>query len=150
MTLKNAINFLESLKTSETKKSELKIYNQFIEILIKLEKREFKTDEIQSIELELDNLNLKSNPENSKKFFKNALSKFKSFLKDTFSLTSKDYYTNTSVSLGILFGVVVGVLIGERFERSLGISFGICMGLFIGTYIGCRMDAQAKADGNML
>ncbi len=150
MTLLNAINLLESLKDKTVKKSEIKVYSQFIDILLKVEKREFTTHEIESIEMELDNLALNSNPENRKKFFQKALTKFKNYLKNTFSLTSKGYYTNTSVSLGILFGVVFGVLIGEHFEKSLGFSFGICMGMFIGAYIGGRKDAQAKAAGNIL
>ena len=150
MTLQAAYNFFESLKTETTKKYEIKVYEKFLHILSELKIREFSKDEIQSIETELESLNLKSNPENRKKYFKKALSKFEKYLKDTFSLTSKGYYTNTSVSLGILFGVVFGLLIGERFEKSLGVSFGICMGLFIGAYIGRRKDAQAKAAGNML
>ena len=150
MALKNAIIFFESLKTKTTKKSELKIYEKFIYTLTELEKRAFTTDEIQSIEAELESLHLNSNPENSKKFFKKAFSKFENYLKDTFSLTSKGHYTNLSVSLGILFGVVFGVLIGERFEKSLGLSFGICIGLFIGAFIGKRLDALAKAAGNIL
>ena len=150
MTLKNAINFFESIKDETAKESEIKIYNQFIDILTKLEQREFSTDDIQSIETELDNLNLESNPENRKRFFKNTLRKFKSYLKETYSLTSKGYFTNTSVSLGILFGVVLGVLIGERFEKSMGLSFGICIGMFVGAFIGKRLDAQAKAAGNIL
>lgn len=150
MTLKNAINVFESIKTKTTKKSEIKIYNQFIDILKKLEKREFTTDEIQSIEVELKNLNLKSNPENRKKFFKKALSKFESYLKETFSLTTKGYYTNLSVSFGILLGVVVGVLIGQRFEKSMSLSFGICIGMFLGAFIGRRKDAQSQAAGNIL
>jgi hypothetical protein len=150
MTLLNAINFFESLKTESSNKSEIKVYTQFIEILKKLENRAFTTDEIQSIEMELDSLKLNSNPDNRKKFFKNALSKFEAYLKDTFSLTSQGYYTNLSVTLGMLFGVIAGILIGERFERSLGISVGICMGLFIGALIGRRKDAQAKEAGNVL
>lgn len=150
MTLLNAINHFESLKTKTVKKSEIKVYTQFIDILKKVEKREFNTNEIQSIETELDSLELKSNPENRKKFFRKALTQFKNYLKDTFSLTSKGYYTNTSVSFGILFGVVFGVLAGEHFEKSLGLSFGICLGLFIGAYVGRRKDAQARAAGNML
>lgn len=150
MTLKNALNFFESLKIETTKKAEIKIYTQFIEILTKLENREFSKDEIQSLEIELDNLQLNSNPENRKKYFKKTLSKFEKYLKDIFSLTSKGYYIERCVGYGVLFGVVAGILIGERFERSLGISFGICMGLFIGAFIGRRMDAQAKEAGNML
>lgn len=150
MTLKNAIDFFESLKSETTKKSEIKIYDKFVYSLTQLKNREFSNNDIQSLETELDNLDLKSNPENRKKFFKKALGRFEKFLKDTFSLTSKGYYTNLSVSFGVLFGVVFGVIIGERFEKSLGISFGICMGLFIGAFIGRRMDAQAEAAGNIL
>ncbi|RED45269.1 hypothetical protein DFQ10_102137 [Winogradskyella eximia] len=150
MTLQEAYNYFKSLKTKTTKKSEIKVYNQFIDILKKLENREFTTDEFQSIEVELGNLNLKSNPDNRKKFFKKALTQFKNYLKDTFSLTTEGYYTKLSVSLGMLFGVAFGVIMGERFEKSLGISFGICIGMFIGAYIGRRKDAQAKAAGNIL
>ena len=150
MTLQETYNFFESLKTETTKKSEIKVYEKFIYILTELKNREFSIDEIQSLELALDHLNLKSNPEKSIKFFKKALSTFEKYLKDTFSLTTKDYYTNLSVSLGMLFGVVSGILIGERFEKSLGISFGICIGMFIGAFIGRRMDSKAKVAGNVL
>ena len=150
MTLQEAYNFFERLKTETTKKHEIKVYEKFLHVLSKLKNREFSKGEIQSIETELDRLNLKSNPENRKKYFKKTLSKFEKYLKDTFSLTSKGYYIERCVGYGVLFGVVAGVLIGERFERSLGISFGICFGMFIGAFIGHRMDSQAEAAGNML
>jgi len=150
MTLQEAYNFFESLKTETTKKYEIKVYEKFLHILSELKIREFSKDEIQSIETELDSLNLKSNPENRKKYFKKALTKFEKYLKDTFSLTSKGHYTELGASLGILFGVVAGVLIGERFEKSLGISLGISMGMLIGILVGRHLDSQAKAAGNML
>ena len=150
MTLQDANNFFEGLKTETTKKSESKVYEKFLYILSGLKTRTFSEDEHQSIETELDRLNLKSNPENRKKYFKKVLSTFEKYLKDTFSITSKGYYIERCVGYGVLFGVVAGVLFGERFEKSLGISFGICMGMFIGAFIGHRMDSQAKASGNML
>jgi len=150
MTLQEAYNFFESLSTKTTKKSEIKVYEKFLHILSELKTRTFLEDEIQSIETQLDGLNLKSNPKNRKKYFKKALSKFENYLKETFSLTTKGYYTERCVGYGVLFGVVAGVLIGERFERSLGISFGICMGMFVGAFIGRRMDSQAEAAGNIL
>lgn len=150
MTLQEAHTFFKSIKTETTKTSEIKVYDKFLHILNELKNREFTTVEIQSIEEELKSLQLESNPGNRKRFFKKALTKFKSYLKDTFSLTSKGHYTNLSVSLGILFGVVLGVLIGQRFEKSLGLSLGICLGMFIGAYIGRNKDAKAKAAGNIL
>ena len=150
MTLQEAINIFESLATETTKKSEIKVYEKFLHILTELQNREFSKEEIESIEMELDSLNLASNLENRKKHLKKAFTKFEKYLNKTFSLTSKGYYTERCVGYGVLFGVVAGVLIGERFERSLGISFGICMGMFIGAFIGRRMDSQAEEAGNML
>ena len=150
MTLKNTLNIFESLKTETTKKSEIKIYEKFIYTLTELENREFSKEEIQSIETELDSLQLESNPVNGKKYFKKALTKFEKYLKGTFSLTSKGHYAELYGGLGILFGVVAGVLIGERFEKSLGISLGISIGMLIGIFVGRHMDSQAKAAGKML
>ncbi len=150
MTLQEAYNFFESLKIETTKKSEIKIYEKFLHILSELKIREFSEDEIQSIETELDRLNLESNPENKKKYFKKALTKFEKYLKDTFSLTSKGYYAELGIALGMTWGVVAGILIGERFEKSLGISLGISIGMLIGIFVGRHMDSQAKAAGKML
>ena len=150
MTLLEAYNFFESLKTETTKKSEIKVYEKFLHILSGLKIREFSENETQSIETELDRLNLESNPKNRKKHFKKALSEFEKYLKDTFSLTSKGYYTERAVGLGVLFGVVAGVIFGERFERSLGLSLGISIGMLIGAFVGRHMDSQAQAAGKML
>ena len=62
MTLQEAYNLFESLKTTTTKKYEIKVYEKFLHVLTELKNREFSKDEIHSIETELENL--KSNPEN--------------------------------------------------------------------------------------
>jgi len=86
MTIQEAYNFFESLKTETTTKSEIKGYENFLQILTGLKTRTFSEDEIQSIEKELDSLDLESNPENRKKYFKKALSTFEKYLMETFSL----------------------------------------------------------------
>ena len=150
MTLQEAYNFFESLTTETTKKSEIKIYEKFLHILTELKNREFSKDEIQSIEAELDSLNLKSNPENRKKYFKKALSKFEKYLKDTFSLTSQGYYTQLGIGLGSSFGILFGIVFLSSFERSLGIALGLSIGMLIGLIIGRNMDSKAKNEGKML
>jgi hypothetical protein len=150
MTLKNAINFFESLVSETSKKSEIKVYQEFIQIITGLEKKNLSESEIQSIEKELDSLDLESNPGNRKKYFKKTLSKFETYLKDTFSLTSKGYYTNLYSGLGLSFGLLFGVAILSNLERSLGISLGLIGGMLVGSIIGRNMDSQAKAAGNML
>lgn len=150
MTLKNALNYFENLKAGTIKKSEIKVYDKFIYILSELRKRELSKEEIQSIESELESYHLESNPGNRKKYFKKALSKFEKYLKDTFSLTSKGYYTSMGIALGSSFGILFGVIFLSGFERSLGISLGISIGLLVGIFVGRYMDTQAKAAGTIL
>jgi hypothetical protein len=150
MTLKNAFNFFESLVSETSKKSEIKVYQEFIKIITGLENKNLSESEIQSIETELDRLNSKSNPENKKKDFKKTLSEFKKYLKDAFPLTPKRYYTNLYGGLGLSFGLLFGVVFLSNLERSLGISLGLIGGMVVGSIIGRNKDAQAKAGGNML
>ena len=150
MTLQEAYNFFESLKTETTKKYEIKVYEKFLHVLTELKNREFLKDEIHSIETALENLNLKSNPENKKKYFKKAHSEFEKYLKETFSLTTKEYYQKLYGGLGLLFGLLFGVVFLSSLERSLGISLGLIGGMLIGSLIGRQMDAQAKAAGKKL
>jgi F0F1-type ATP synthase assembly protein I len=149
-TLKDALNDFESLKAKTTNPSEIRVYDRFIYLLSALKAREFSHVEMQSIEAELDRLNLESNPDNRKRRLKKALNQFEKYLKDTFSLTPKGYYLRMGISAGAAFGVVAGILLGGHFERSLGISFGVAFGLLVGLMVGRYMDAQAKTDGKML
>ena len=125
MTLQEAYNLFESLKTQTTRKSEIKVYEKFNHILSGLKIREFSKDEIQSIETELESFHLKSNPENRKKHFKKALTKFEKYLKDTFSLTSKGYYTKLYGGLGLSFGLLFGIVFLLSWEQIPGYIAGV-------------------------
>ena len=150
MTLDEACSFFESLHTETTKKSEIKIYEKFLHILTELKIRGLSKDEIHSIEAELDRLNLESNPQNRKKYFNKALRSFEKYLKDTFFLTSKNYYTKLYGGLGVSFGILFGVVFLSSWERSLGISLGMIAGMFIGSIIGRSLDAKATSEGRVL
>ena len=150
MTLKSALNHFESLVAGTTKKSEIKVYREFIQILSSLEKRDLSETEIQAIETELDALDLNTATAHHKKQYKKALQQFKKYLKDTLALTTKGYYTNLGVGLGMSFGVLLGVVVLGSLERSMGISLGISLGMLIGLFIGRHLDAQAEASGMLV
>ena len=150
MTLQEAHHFFEDLRTETTKKSEIKVFDKYIYLLSELKNRSFTKEELQSIETILDSFNLKSSKEKSIRFFKKALNKFETFLKDTFSLTSKDHYTKLGAGLGMSFGILFGVVFLASFERSLGISLGLIGGMIIGSAIGRSMDAKALSESRVL
>ena len=150
MTLDKASEILKTLVSEPTKKSENTVYKKFLYILNELKLREFSKDEIEAIESTLEDLNLEVNPENRKRHFKKSLSKFETYLKDTFSLTSKGYYTNRYGALGLSFGLLFGVAILSNLERFLGITIGLIGGMAVGSVIGRKKDEEAKANGNVL
>lgn len=144
MTIQEAINFLKSESEKTSKKSEIKLLDKFINTLTKLQNREFTATEIQTIESELKSYNLDAKGETNFKTIKKAYAAFETFLKDTFSLTPKDYYVNKGISLGILFGMLFGIVALSSFERSTGLSLGMAFGMLIGLVVGKSMDSKAK------
>lgn len=150
MTIQEASIFLENLSVKSSNKSEIKTYEKFLHILSKLKERTFSDEEIKLIENKLANLKLTSNPQHKKKYFKTALNTFEKYLKETFSLTPKGYYTNRYMGLGLSFGILFGVAILSSLERSLGISLGLIGGMLVGSIMGKQKDTQVKEAGNLL
>jgi len=146
MTIINTINFFESLLTQTNKKSEIKVYKDFITILSNLKNRELTDTQFRSIEEELKTLDLQSNPENRKRYFNKKLTAFKKYLKDELSLISEGYYTAIGMSLGMSFGVAIGA----SFAESTGIALGISLGMLIGMIIGRTKDTEAAKQGRVL
>ncbi|MFK5890806.1 MAG: hypothetical protein QM486_08755 [Flavobacteriaceae bacterium] len=146
MTLTEGINFFEDLTTKSDEKSEIKIYSLFIFILKDLINKELSEKQYQNIENELDRLELKTIPENKKKYFRKKLRVFKQYLQTEFSFITEGYYMAIGMSLGMSFGIVFGT----SFSKTFGISIGLSMGMLIGIVIGSQMDAKAKREGRVL
>lgn len=150
MSITDAIDYFKKLSKETNNKRELRIYKDFITILSNLLDRNFSEDQLLQIENEIETLNLKSNPENKKRYFNKKLTVFKQFLKTEFSLVPKGYYTNMGIGLGTSFGVLFGVVVLSSLERSLGISLGLVTGMLIGLIIGHYMDSQVKEAGKVI
>ena len=69
MTLQNAVNHFKNLEAKTTKKSEIKIYQKFIQLLYSLGNSALSESEIQSIEKQLDGLDLNSTSTKNKNYF---------------------------------------------------------------------------------
>lgn len=147
MTLKNALNNFERLSSETSIKSEIKIYKEFIHILSGLRNKNLPGADIDSIETELGAIDLTTPPANRKKYFKKALNQFKKYLRDSFSLIPKGYYTNMGIALGSSFGLAFGSIFSPVSEMSMSISLALSIGTFIGIIVGSSLDSQVKASG---
>jgi len=150
MTIKNAIDYFQSLVFKTRNKSEIKVYKEFIWILTRLEERDLSAPEIEAIEAELKRLQLDSTVAHNKRFYKKALAQFEKYLKNTLSLTTKGHYTKIGIALGMTFGLLFGIVFLSGLERSMGIALGMALGMFIGLLIGRNRDAKALSSGMMV
>jgi len=147
MNINEASDLLKDLVSQTDRKSELKIYHNFIGILTALKNRDLTREEARSIEEELDLLKLKEYPENKKKYLRRKLNEFKIYLKAEFSLISEGYYTGIGLALGMSFGVAIGASI---FGPSSGSGLGISLGMVVGLIIGRTMDSKAEKENRVL
>jgi hypothetical protein len=144
MTLTETITFLENAKKRTDKKSQRKSYETFIAILTDLKTKDLDQEQFQTIEKQLDNLQLSSKL--SFKELRRNFSKLQEFLKVKFSLTEEGHYTSLGIALGMCFGVTFGAII----ERYIGAGVGISIGMTIGIVIGKSMDSKAEINGKAL
>ena len=144
--INDATNFFENLLTQTEKKSEIKLYKNFIGILFDLKNRNLTKEQIRSIEEELELLKLNEIPLNKKKYVTRKLNEFKKYLKEEFSLISEGYYTGIGLALGTSFGIVIGTM----FKETIGVSMGLGFGMLLGLIIGKTMDLQAEKQNRVL
>jgi len=145
MTIIEASSFFEKLLKEANNKREIRVYKSFNTILSNLRNRDLTEDELMSIETELKTFDLKSNPENKRKYFSKKLSDFKAYLKEEFSLITEGYYTALGMSLGMCFGVAIGTSFGAP-----STSIGLAVGMAIGLAIGRNKDLEAEKQNRVL
>ncbi len=144
MKITEAITFLENAKKRTDKKSQRKSYETFIAILTDLNTKELDQEQFQTIEKQLDNLQL--NSQTTFRKLKHNFSKLQQFLKVKFSLTEEGHFTSLGIALGMCFGIAFGAVV----ERYIGASIGMTVGMLIGIAIGKTMDSRAEIHGKAL
>ena len=153
MKIQEALDFIKGLLDRSTRKSEFKFYNNFHKILASLKKREFTEEEIKTIELELESLDLTITSINQFKELKKKYTKFISFLETDFSLITPGHYTNSSMIYGMIFGSGIGTALGTAFGgngTAIGISLGTSLGMLLGIVYGTTKDNEAKKQNRVL
>ncbi|NQU33198.1 MAG: hypothetical protein HQ521_08190 [Bacteroidetes bacterium] len=150
MRLVEASKFLHSLIEETDKKSEIKLYEKFLNIIVELEKRDLNETELQSIEEELNKLKLDANTSIRKKYIRKILTAFTKYLKDKFSLIPEGYYTQLGLAIGLTFGVALGLSVGNSMEIDNGMTYGLIFGMIFGLAFGKQKDSAAEKQNRVL
>jgi hypothetical protein len=154
MNINKAIELFNTLVSKTNKESEKKVYNCFVNILFSLKNKGLTERQSILIEEKLTSLNLKQETKNSKKFYKQKLSEFKTFLKNEFSFTTEKHYTELGMIYGMIYGPAIGLSIGTAISSAIGISIGLsigsALGMVFGMIYGASRDTEAKKQGKVI
>jgi hypothetical protein len=144
MNLSTTTELFNKLLSETDEKSEKGIYNNFIQILSSIKKKDLTEKQLQLIEEQISVLNLKTNTENKRKYYGQRLSEFKTFLKKEFSFIAKNHYRNKGIAIGISIGIAIGV------TTTFNIALGMSVGMMFGLAIGQSKDTEAKGKGRII
>lgn len=150
MTISEALEYLTPMRKEASRKSEIRLFRSFIEILSDIKEREFDRDEMVLIETHLDGLIPEDSIKNNMRHLRRRLAALKRFLKDKFSLITDGFYTNLGIGLGIVFGVALGSALFKSDDGTSGNGIGLAIGMVIGLVIGKALDMKARKEGRVL
>ncbi|MEL7002354.1 MAG: hypothetical protein AAFN93_06415 [Bacteroidota bacterium] len=150
MDINEALKLLRSHIIKANKKTEIRMYNGFIEVLTSLKDKNLTKDEFKSIEAELEKIALKSAIYTNKRGLSKEISRFKDYLNHNFSLVTEGYFTILGTAIGVAFGSTFGVVYGPIFgvepgiQMALGTPFGLIIGLLVGIFLDYQADEQNR------
>ncbi len=143
--IKTTIIFLKKQLSKTNKKSEIKTFEKFIDVLNKLKERDLSPEQKEGIESYINYLELEKIPSFSNDIFKQKLVLFIKYLKNKLHFVPRNHYTFlTSIfflPFSIGFGVTNGVSISQKIiVISIALSF-----IGIGALIDLRIKAQKRS-----
>ena len=142
MKIEKAIDLLKALQLQTDKKKEKRVYDCFVQTLLSLKNKQLTENQLQLVQKKLSGLNLTAITSDNKKYYTQKLSEFKVFLKNEFSFTKENYYSELGMVYGICIGTALGMSIGVVFDPVLGVSIGLSIGTGVGMVMGMIYGAQ--------
>jgi len=152
--------YFHSMEIKELKKRPLvngnkkltSAYNQFVQLINELRKRDLPIEIINAINNEIKHLN--SIPESGKvlkKEIKKSQSRILKLIEKELKLVTKNHYRNTWMPLGMAaFGIPIGVVFGASLGNMAFLGIGLPLGMVMGLALGSGMDKKAFDAGNQL
>lgn len=140
--LSSSLLLLKKLKSQTDNKSELKVFDEFIDVLQALKEKDLSDKFKQAIDEYLAYLELEKVPSFSQEMFKPKLKKFKKFLRSKLNFVPKRYY----FKMGTAF--IVSFVIG--FLATKGIGMGLILFAILFTLVCYGVDYRMEKQGRSL
>lgn len=129
-----------------------RIYVQFGELLKELSKKDLPQKIIESINLDIEELNSTSLTSNDFiKLTKQKQTKIIKVIEKELKIVPKNFYRNIWLALGMsAFGLPIGVAFGLSVGNIGLLAIGLPIGMAIGMAVGSRMDKKAFEESRQL
>ncbi len=140
--LKATIVFLKKQLSKTNKRSEIKTFEKFIELLENLKEKDLSPEQTEAIESYIQYLELEKIPSFSNEIFKQKLTKFKKYLKNKLRFVPNNYYTTWACTFGLSFAI--GFIVQSNIDYHSKVAVVSAALVLIG--IGILMDARMKRE----
>lgn len=143
--IKATIVFLKKQLSKTIKKSEIRTFKHFINILERLKEKELSSEQLEGIESYLRYLELEKIPSFSNEIYKKKLIKFRKYLKNKLRFVPSNFYTFWTANFGISFTVsffTVGFMSQNKIDYM--IKFGVILALILAMTLAIIMDLKMK------
>ena len=146
------INELKKRDGIDSNKKLTDLYVQFGKLLSELRKRDLPDKVVQSINTNIDLIDLASGTEEELiKQLRKTQSDILRLIEKELKLVPKNHYRNIWMALGIAaFGVPLGVVFGASLGNMGFMGIGIAIGIPVGLVIGTGLDKKAAEEGRQL
>ncbi|SHH26888.1 helix-turn-helix domain-containing protein [Winogradskyella jejuensis] len=143
--MRATIVFLKKQLSKTNKKSEIKTFETFIELLEKLKEKDLTPQQIEGIESYIKYLELEKIPSFSNEMFKKKLTKFKRYLKDKLRFVPNGYYTTWAASFALAFAVGFSVQSKIDYSIKIGVISVALLVICFGIFLDFKMKKQERS-----
>lgn len=141
MKIDEALIVFYKLKNNTLKKDKLRIYNEYISILLDLRLRDLTSNQTRIIENKLSTLDLNNSSRLTTKNLQKRLTSLEHFLRKNFSIISENYYINTGMTLWFFSSIILLFCFGQ---------FSVIGALITTIVFGVTLDKQAKNQNRVI
>ena len=143
--LTDTIIFFKKLLSKTNKKTEVKIFKNYISLLTELKKKELAEEQYTTIESYLKFLELEKIPSYSIDLYKDRLKKFKKHLKSNLKFVPNNLYGSLSISFAVPFAISFWVQKNLSTQFKLIVSILCIMIIAIGHFVDYRIKKQGRS-----
>jgi transcriptional regulator with XRE-family HTH domain len=143
--LQGTILFLKKQLSNTNKKSEIKTFEKFIDILQHLKEKKLSAEQLKGIESYISYLELEKIPNFSNELYKQKLKKFRKYLTDKLRFVPNNYYRTLALLFAVPFAISFSIQPKIDFSIKISVIIAVILLVIAGIIIDVRIQKQNRS-----